>query len=80
MEYKKAAFGDGQLFPVRSKIVMQSDLSSDCWTIQIWGLTRCRECEYLATEECGGYRIRRKILSGRYPKHGLPDIRLRRSE
>jgi len=31
-------------------------------------------CEYLATEECGGQRIRKKILSGKYPVNGLPDV------
>jgi len=30
-------------------------------------------CEYLATEECGGQRIKKKILAGEYPLNGLPD-------
>lgn len=47
---------------------------TECWMIQAWGLPYCRECEYLATEECGGYRIRKLILQGKYPKDGLPDV------
>lgn len=61
-------------FPVKTKRIYQKDLTSDCWSIQIWGLPYCRTCEYLATEDCGGYRIRKKILSGEYPVHGLPDV------
>jgi hypothetical protein len=30
-------------------------------------------CEYLATEECGGQNIRKKILAGRFPLSDLPD-------
>jgi len=62
------------------KYIRQSDLTTDCWMVQIWGLRYCsgmedREpCEFLATEECGGYRIRHAILKGEYPKDGLPNI------
>jgi hypothetical protein len=48
--------------------------------VQVWGLTYCsgngdpeNACEYLSTKECGGERIRKLILAGRYPKDGLPD-------
>jgi len=48
--------------------------------VQVWGLAYCsgfgdpdNMCEYLAKEDCGGYKIRKMILSGIYPKHGLPD-------
>lgn len=64
----------GREFHVKTKRIYQKDLTADCWSIQIWGLPYCRTCEYLATEDCGGYRIRKKILSGEYPVHGLPDV------
>ena len=70
----------GKDFLVRAKRINQSDLSSDCWPVQIWGLSYCsglgnpnNRCEYLGTDECGGIRIRKMILSGKYPKNGLPD-------
>lgn len=62
-------------YKIRSKVIRSSGLTSDCWSIQSWGLPYCRKCEYLATEDCGGYRIRTLILRGKYPKDGLPDIR-----
>jgi hypothetical protein len=64
----------GEEFLVKTKRIYQKDLTSDCWSVQFWGLPYCRTCEYLATEECGGYNIRKKILSGKYPVNGLPDV------
>lgn len=68
----------GQKFSVRTKKIYQKDLTSDCWSVQVWGLPYCsgfgdyeQMCEFLATDECGGYSIRRKILRGKYPLHGL---------
>jgi len=55
-------------------------MTSDCWPVQVWGLSYCsgfgeyeQMCEYLATDECGGQGIRKKILAGRFPLSGLPD-------
>ena len=56
------------------KRIYQKDLTSDCWPIQFWGLPYCRTCDYLASEDCGGQRIRKNILTGKYPMEGLPDI------
>jgi len=71
----------GQEFIGRVKKIKQKDLTSDCWMVQIWGIDYCSgngnpasACEYLGTEECGGERIRKLILSGEYPKSGLPDV------
>jgi hypothetical protein len=60
--------------PPKVKVISSRYLTSECWLIQAWGLPHCRECEYLATEECGGTRIRKDILAGRYAKGGLPDV------
>jgi hypothetical protein len=55
-------------------------MTSDCWPVQVWGLAYRsgfgdyeQMCEYLATDECGGQNIRKKILAGRCPLSGLPD-------
>ena len=72
-EYGKINIG-GREFLVKAKKVYQKDLIPDCCSVQVWGLPYCRTCEYLATEECGGYAIRKKILAGNYPVNGLPDV------
>jgi hypothetical protein len=64
----------GRNFSVKTKIISSRYLTSECWSVQFWGLPHCRECGYLATEMCGGLRIRKSILSGEYPVGGLPDI------
>jgi len=53
--------------------------------VQVWGIDYCSgsgdpksACEYLGTEECGGEEIRKMILSGKYPKDGLPDASCRK--
>lgn len=65
---------------LRVKRIYQKDLTSDCWPVQVWGLPYCSGfgdyegmCEYLASEECGGQGIRKRILAGKYPLNGLPD-------
>lgn len=65
----------------RVKRIYQKDLTSECWPVQVWGLPYCSGfgdydsmCEYLGTEDCGGQGIRRKILAGKYPLNGLPDV------
>ena len=62
-------------FILRTKRIHQKDLTPDCWSVQFWGLPYCRTCEYLATDGCGGYEIRKKIFTGKYPKDGLPDAK-----
>jgi len=61
----------------RTKIISSRYLTSECWSIQFCGLPYCKECDYLATQMCGGQMIRKKILSGEYPADGLPDASCR---
>jgi hypothetical protein len=42
---------------VRAKQVKQGDLSSECWSVQIWGTTYCRNCEWFGKPDCGGQDI-----------------------
>jgi hypothetical protein len=63
-----------QEYRIKAKVISSMGLTSECWSIQFWGLPHCRECGYLATEECGGMRIRKEILGGKYPKEGLEDV------
>ena len=78
--YEKMNIG-GKICVARTKSINQKDLTSDCWMVQIWGLPYCsgfgdpvNTCEHLDTDECGGERIRKLMLNGEYPKHGLPDM------
>jgi len=71
----------GKQYVAKTKRIHQKDLTSDCWMVQVLGIGYCsgfgdpeRQCEYLGTEECGGERIRKLILAGRYPKEELPDV------
>jgi len=41
-----------------------SDLTTECWEIQIKGLEACKKCEFLHTKDCGGKRIRKAMLAG----------------
>jgi len=59
----------------KTKVINSRYLTPECWSIQFWGLSYCKTCDYLATENCGGMRIRRDILAGKYPKYGLPDLK-----
>ena len=54
------------------KMISQSDLTADCWSVQAWGLRACRACEIRGTDECGGKAILEKITSGTFPETGLP--------
>ena len=64
----------GQGLLKKTKIINQSQLTSDCWMIQSWGLPYCRDCDLLGTEDCGGYRIRKLIFQSKYPVDGLSEI------
>ncbi|MBW1731391.1 MAG: hypothetical protein JRJ75_10955 [Deltaproteobacteria bacterium] len=61
----------------QTKVISSRYLTSECWSIQFRGLPHCRECEYLATEMCGGLRTRKSILAAEYPLQGLPDISMK---
>lgn len=39
---------------MKIKTMKQSDLTSDCWLVQMWGLDKCKDCEVRGTDECGG--------------------------
>lgn len=65
---------------MRAKFIYQKDLTPDCWRVQVWGLPYCSGfgdykdmCYFLATNECEGQSIRKKILTGQFPKDGLSE-------
>jgi hypothetical protein len=37
----------------------QGDLTTECWSVQLFGLEHCETCEARGTPECGGKSIRR---------------------
>jgi hypothetical protein len=48
---------------VKFKTMNQSDLTSECWVIQMWGIDECKHCVFLDTDECGGKEIRKWMLA-----------------
>ena len=60
---------------MKTKIISQKMLSAECWTVQVWGIEACKDCDYQHTKECGGKQIHKtgkNTLSNKIP---LPDIR-----
>ena len=43
---------------MKSRTIHQSNLTSECWLVQVWGLEFCENCQFKDTEECGGKDIR----------------------
>ena len=43
---------------MKFKIIQQKALTTECWSVQIWGLSYCDTCEFKDTNQCGGKRIR----------------------
>ena len=43
---------------MKCKIIQQKTLTTECWSVQIWGLSYCDKCEFKDTNQCGGKRIR----------------------
>lgn len=54
MKFNKARIENGQIVITESIEVDQNKLTSNCWEIQIKGLTACNTCELKDTENCGG--------------------------
>ena len=49
------------------KSIKQSDLSSECWLIQMFGLSSCKNCEAFDTDDCGG----KEILKNGFNEKGI---------
>jgi len=54
---------NGTLKITNEKKINQGSLTSECWLIQMNGLTACNSCPAINTEDCGGKRIRKKLLN-----------------
>ena len=63
MRLSEAVIENGRIVETNVKIINQSDLTSECWGIQMWGIEKCDTCEFLNTDECGGQEIRKRILN-----------------
>jgi hypothetical protein len=42
---------------MEAKIVKQSQMTGECWSVQIWGLKYCETCEFKGKRNCGGKNI-----------------------
>lgn len=62
MQYAEARIKNGQLVLDNVKTINQSELTADCWMIQINGAKACATCEYRNKPRlCGGLAIRKKL-------------------
>lgn len=61
MKFQKGKIENGKVVITDVKEINQSELTSDCWMIQMQGLAACKECEFLNTDECGSKDILKKL-------------------
>ena len=71
MNVGELSLKNGRLETVKSKVINQSQLTSDCWLIQFWGIDACKKCKVKNTRNCGGKKIRSLIRKGEFPENGL---------
>jgi hypothetical protein len=57
------------------RTINQSELTSECWSIQFQGLKACKSCEFLNTKECGGKNIRKTLINDKGIKVPLGNLR-----
>jgi len=69
----KASILNPDMTTAKCKTINQAHLTSECWSVQIWGISACSDCEFLDTDKCGGKRIREQIRKGEFPRGGLPN-------
>jgi len=61
---------------VKSKRIKQADLTSECWSVQVWGLVACERCELQGSRECGGRGVLKRIKRGEFPSTGLSSVKV----
>lgn len=44
---------------MKVKLISQKNLSSECWPVQVWGLSYCKPCDLHNSSDCGGKNIRK---------------------
>ena len=45
------------MMEAKVKQVQQSEMTAECWGVQVWGLKHCDTCEFHNIEDCGGQNI-----------------------
>lgn len=40
------------------RVIPSKNLTLECWSVQMNGLTACKGCEFKDTDQCGGKKIR----------------------
>jgi len=39
------------------KQIQQDKLTGECWLVQVWGTSKCKECGLEGKDKCGGQEI-----------------------
>ena len=50
---------------MQARTVRQDNLSSECWTIQMFGLDACKTCKFKGKRDCGGKNIIRTLKNNK---------------
>ena len=61
MVYQQATIENGNLVIKTSKIIDQSTLTSDCWSVQFSGLDACKKCPEKGKRSCGGGQTLKRL-------------------
>jgi hypothetical protein len=64
MKVQKGHVEDEAVVVDSSINIEQHSLSSDCWPIQFYGLTACKDCELEGTPRCGGGETLKRLKEG----------------
>ena len=58
MRYGELRLDNGTAVEINAREISQSEMTSECWSIQFRGPKACRGCEYRG-RHCGGKAIRK---------------------
>jgi hypothetical protein len=61
MKYGKLKLVNGRAVETDIIEVNQSELTSDCWSVQIEGLSACNKCREKGKKSCGGGETLKKL-------------------
>lgn len=65
MRYAELSLENGVLVEKNVREIPQETLTSDCWMVQIKGLSACVKCTFENTPDCGGGKTLKNIKSSK---------------
>jgi len=62
VKFVKMKRTNGKIEPIKIVLKKQSEMTSDCWSIQFEGLEACIDCEFKDTDNCGGGQTLKELI------------------